>query len=186
MNEHRALAPSPWIRRFVSLVPPGARVLDVAAGHGRHARLLAAQGARVHAVDNDAAALAALAGADRITTQVADLEAGPWPYADATFDAIVVVHYLHRPALGELLRVLKPDALLLYETFATGNEAYGRPSNPAFLLRENELLDVVRERLSVIAFEQGRIDGDRVAVIQRIAAVGRARGWPLPLPAPSS
>jgi hypothetical protein len=76
--------------------------------------------------------------------------------------------------------------LLLNETFATGNEAYGRPSNPAFLLRENELLDVVRERLSVIAFEQGRIDGDRVAVIQRIAAVGRARGWPLPLPAPSS
>lgn len=182
MNEHRPLAPSPWIGRFAPLLPPGAHVLDVAAGHGRHARLLAAQGARVHAVDLDADALGTLAGVSGVATQVADLERGPWPFADATYDAIVVVHYLHRPAFAELLRVLKPDGVLLYETFATGNEAFGRPSNPAFLLRENELLDIVRERLSVIAFEQGRVDGDRVAVLQRIAAIGRARGWPPPLP----
>ena len=182
MNEHRPLAPSPWIRRFAPLLPPAAHVLDVAAGHGRHARLLAAQGARVHAVDLDADALGTLADVSGVATQVADLERGPWPFADATYDAIVVVHYLHRPAFAELLRVLKPDGVLLYETFATGNEAFGRPSNPAFLLRENELLDIVRERLSVIAFEQGRVDGDRVAVLQRIAAIGRARGWPPPLP----
>ncbi|HET8876621.1 MAG TPA: class I SAM-dependent methyltransferase [Casimicrobiaceae bacterium] len=183
MNGHRPLAPSPWICRFAPLLPPGAHVLDVAAGHGRHARWLAAQGARVHAVDIDADALGTLAGVGGVATQVADLEGGPWPFADATYDAIVVVHYLHRPAFAELLRVLKPDGALLYETFATGNEAFGRPSNPAFLLRENELLDIVRERLFVVAFEQGRVDGDRVAVMQRIAAIGRARGWPPPLPA---
>ena len=183
MNEHRSLAPSAWIRRFAPLVPPGAQVLDVAAGHGRHARLLAAQGARVHAVDVDAGALATLEGVSGVSTQVADLEGGAWPFADATFDAIVVVHYLHRPAFAQLLRVLKPGGVLLYETFATGNEAFGRPSNPAFLLCENELFDLVRERMSVIAFEQGRIGGDRIAVVQRIAAIGRARDWPPPLPA---
>jgi SAM-dependent methyltransferase len=182
MNEPRSLAPSPWIRRFAPLVPPGSRVLDVAAGHGRHARLLAAQGARVHAVDLDTDALATLEGVSGVSTQVADLEGGAWPFADATYDAIVVVHYLHRPAFAQLLRVLRPGGVLLYETFATGNEAFGRPSNPAFLLCENELFDLVRERMSVIAFEQGRIGGDRIAVVQRIAAIGRARGWPPPLP----
>ena len=185
MNEHRSMAPSAWVRRFAARVAPDARMLDVAAGHGRHARWLAARGARVHAVDIDRDALSALDGVDRVTTQVADLEARSWPFADAAFDAVVVVYYLHRPALAQLLRVLKPDGVLLYETFATGNEAFGRPSNPDFLLRENELLDVVRERLAIVAFEQGRVDADRVAVLQRIAAVGRARAWPPPLPAPA-
>jgi SAM-dependent methyltransferase len=182
MSESSPLAPSPWVCRFTPLVRPGARVLDVAAGHGRHARWLAAHGARVDAVDRDADALSTLAGVPGVTTHVADLEGPPWPFADATYDAIVVVHYLHRPALAQLLRVLKPDGVLLYETFASGNGAYGRPSNPAFLLREDELLDIVRERLSIVAFEQGRVDAGRTAVIQRIAAIGRARGWPPSLP----
>ena len=179
-----SLVPSAWIQRFAALVPAGARVLDVAAGQGRHARFFAERGARVLAVDIDADAFASLAGVPGVATRVADLEGDPWPFANAAFDAIVVANYLHRAALPHLLESLTPHGALLYETFAAGNEAYGRPSNPAFLLREGELLECVRDRLSIVAFEQGRIGHERVAVVQRIAAVGRARAWPPSLPAP--
>jgi SAM-dependent methyltransferase len=185
MSDHEAVRPSSWIARFASLVRPGGRVLDVASGRGRHARFFAERGAQVTAVDVDADALASLAGVANIATRVADLERDGWPFTDAAFDAIVVANYLHRPLLPHLLATLALDGVLLYETFAVGNEAFGRPSNPAFLLREDELLESVRNRLAVVAFEQGRIvDQDRVAVVQRIAAVGRARRWPALLAPP--
>ena len=176
------LAPSPWMRRFAPLVPRGARVLDVAAGRGRHARLFAAQGAHVLAVDRDAGALAALDAVTGVTTRVADLEDAPWPFAGEVFDAVVVANYLHRPLFSHLLAALAADGALLYETFAAGNERFGRPSNPAFLLASGELADVVRDRLTLVAFEQGLVEGERPAVVQRIAAIGRARPWPPPLP----
>ena len=166
---------SAWIERFAHLVPAGARVLDVAAGRGRHARLFAARGARVLAVDRDADALSTMKDVAGIETLRADLEAGAWPFAGRTFDAIVVTHYLHRPLFDPMLAALAGDGVLLYETFAVGNEAFGRPARPAFLLRENELLDVARDRLRIIAFEQGRIDGERVSIVQRIAAAGLDR-----------
>ncbi len=168
--------------RFAPLVSRGARMLDVAAGHGRHARFFAARGARVVAVDRDASALATLRGQPSIETRVADLEQGSWPFAGETFDAIVVVHYLHRALFPRLIDALAGDGALLYETFAQGNAVYGKPSNPAFLLEPGELLDVARERLVVVAFEQGRIDGEPPAVMQRLAAVGRRRPWPPLLP----
>lgn len=175
--------PSPWIERFAPLVAPGSRVLDVACGHGRHARLFARLGHRVVAIDRDAAALAAIAGEAGVETRELDLETGAAVFAGERFDAIVVVNYLHRPLFGELLGGLAPDGVLLYETFAHGNEAFGRPRNPDFLLAENELLDRVAGALTVVAFEQGLFDapGSR-AVVQRIAAVGRRRPWPPPLP----
>ena len=172
-------APSAWITRYAHLVPPGARVLDVAAGGGRHALFFAARGNRVVAVDRDEGAIAAYADPPRIETRTVDLEAGAWPFLDETFDAIVVVNYLHRAALPRLLTALASDGTLLYETFAAGNEAYGRPSNPDFLLRPGELLDAVRDRLTVVAFEQGLSPNrDSPAVIERIAAVGPTRAWP--------
>ena len=178
-NPHFGLAPSPWIERFAHLVPPGARVLDAAAGHGRHALLFAARGARVTAVDRDAAALATFDVTPGIATRVLDLETGVWPLAGESFDAIVVAHYLHRPALALLVDALAPDGAFLYETFAHGNARYGRPANPDFLLRPYELLDTVRGRLTVVAFEQGIADNHgRTAVVQRIAAVGAGRPWP--------
>ena len=184
MHAHTSLAPSPWIVRFAPLVREGARVLDLACGYGRHARYFAGRGAHVLAVDRDTDALATLDGVSGVTTLAADLEGAPWPFGGAKFDAIVVVNYLHRPLLHPLLDALAPDGVLLYETFAQGNEAYGRPSNPAFLLASGELLDVARGRLAVIAFEQGHVqDAEREAVVQRLAAVGPGRGWPIPLPA---
>ena len=180
---HEALAVCDWVARFAGLVAPGARALDVASGHGRHARWLALRGARVVAVDRDAAALASLDGVQGVTTCVADLESAPWPFPGERFDAIVVTNYLHRPLFAALVDALADDGVLIYETFAQGNERYGRPSNPAFLLAPDELLDRCRGPLRVVAFEQG-VAGDpsRVAVVQRIAAVGPARPWPPPLP----
>ena len=172
-KDHAVLAPSAWITGFAHLVPAHAHVLDLAAGHGRHARA-----ARVLAVDRDAAALATLAGVQGVETTIADLESGAWPLRDARFDAIVVANYLHRPLFPHVLAALADDGVLLYETFAEGNERFGRPSNPGFLLRAGELLDVVRGRLTVVAFEQGEVGGARPAVVQRLAAVGPKRPWP--------
>jgi SAM-dependent methyltransferase len=160
-------------------VTAGARVLDLACGHGRHARHFAARGCHVLAVDRDAVALAALAGLPGIETRRLDLEAGAWPLAGEHFDAIVVANYLHRPSFAPLFDALAADGALLCETFAAGNEAFGRPSNPAFLLQPAELLERVRDRLTVVAFEQGIVAaGDRSCVVQRLAAVGPDRPWP--------
>jgi SAM-dependent methyltransferase len=182
-NDHaERLAPSPWIQRFSPLVPAGSRVLDVACGRGRHARFFAARGCRVVAVDRDAAAIAMLDGVAGVTPVAADLECGAWPFGDERFDAVVVTNYLHRALFEPLLCAVRGNGVLLYETFAAGNEGYGRPSNPDFLLAQGELLTVVRGALTVIAFEQGTVAGNRPVVLQRLAAVGRGRPWPPPLP----
>ena len=184
MSHEHSLAPSPWIARFASLVPRDARVLDLAAGGGRHARLFASRGARVLAVDRDADALQSLSSLPGIETRALDLETGKWPLTGQTFDAIVVANYLHRSLFPHLRAALAPDGVLLYETFAMGNEVYGRPTNPDFLLCRDELLSLasLAPAMTVVAFEQGLVQGaGRSAVVQRLAAVGSSRPWPLPL-----
>jgi len=171
--QHDALAPSAWVCRFARLITAGGAVLDLACGQGRHARLLAGLGYRVEAVDRDHVALAALAGVAGVATRCADVEGAPWPYAAGRFDGIVVSNYLYRPLMGDLLAALRPGGVLIYETFALGNEKLGRPSNPEFLLRPGELLQWVEGRLQVLAFEQGRVESPKPAVIQRICALRR-------------
>ena len=147
--------PSHWVCHWTRLVAPGGAVLDVASGAGRHARWFAAHGHPVTALDRDAAALATMRDDPRITTCVADLEGAPWPLPDrARFAAVVVTNYLHRPLFPRLLEALAPAGVLIYETFAHGNQTVGKPSNPAFLLAPGELLDVVRSRLRVVAFQE--------------------------------
>ncbi len=183
MTAHDAnSSPSLWVRRFSGLVTEGGRVLDVACGRGRHSRWFAARGCRVVAIDRDSAALDELAAVARVTPIAVDLEAGAWPFEGEKFDAVIVTNYLHRALFPHLLRTLAGDGVLLYETFARGNEAYGKPSNPEFLLDEAELLGVVGDSLSIVAFEQGRTELGRPAVVQRLAAVGRGRAWPPDLP----
>ncbi len=169
--------PSPWIARFAPLVAAEGPVLDVACGGGRHLRHFLRLGHPVTGIDRATEGVADLAGRDGVTVVTADLEDGsPWPLpADARFAAVVVTNYLHRPLFPRLLEALAPGGVLLYETFALGNERYGRPSRPDFLLRPGELLDRVQGRLTVVAYEHGLIDIPHPAVIQRIAAVDPRR-----------
>jgi SAM-dependent methyltransferase len=180
MNHSSLSTPSPWVVRFAPLIAAGGEVLDYACGGGRHARALAARGFRVEAVDRDGVALELLAGLPNIQPRVADLETGPWPYAGRRFDAVVVANYLFRPRLAELLGLLGPGGVLIYETFMVGNERFGKPSNPDFLLRPGELLDLTRSAFGVVAFEQGEVDQPKPAMMQRICA--RRGGAPGRLP----
>ena len=157
--------------RFAPLVCPGGTVLDVACGSGRHARFLAAKGCRVLAVDIDAESVRSMDGTAGIETRVADLEGAPWPFSGRRFDGIVVTRYLHRPLLAPLLDAIAPGGVLIYETFAAGNEHYGRPRNPDFLLQPGELLEWTRGHLRVIAFEDLYVDSPKPAMIQRICAL---------------
>ncbi len=172
---HEIDSPSSWVRRWAALIRPGGRVLDVACGHGRHARYLSSLGLAVVGVDRDEAALAALEGIGGVEIRLVDLEAGPWPFAPGEFDGVVVTNYLHRPLFPDLVAALRSAGVLIYETFALGNERYGRPSNPAFLLRPDELLRAV-EPLAVVAFEQGLISEPKQAVMQRVCAVRADKG----------
>ena len=175
-SPHELQTPSPWVARWAALVPAGAEVLDLACGYGRHTRFFASRGCRVLAVDRDAAAVASLAAATGVVTRAADLEAAPWPFAPDSFDAVVVANYLHRPLFGPMIAALRSDGVLIYDTFMVGNERFGRPSNPDFLLRPGELLEVVRGQLEVVAFEQGQVGTPKPAIVQRVCAVKGAAG----------
>jgi SAM-dependent methyltransferase len=170
MEAPRFSLPSPWLVRFAPLFTAGGRILDLACGSGRHATFLASRGHPVEAVDRDATALAGLQGMPGIVSREADLEAGPWPYYGQSFAGIVVCNYLYRPLLPHLIGALGEDGVLIYETFMVGNELFGKPANPAHLLRSGELLELVQRRLSVVAFEQGEVDWPRPAMVQRLCA----------------
>lgn len=171
-------APSVWVNRSLPLIKPGGRVLDVAAGYGRHVRLLRDCGFAVCAVDRDVTALVAFAGPCCEVRRV-DLETDDPSQLGDDYDGVVVTNYLHRPLLPAIARALAPGGVLIYETFARGNESFGTPRNPDFLLRPGELLEAFTT-LTVVAFEQGEVSIPRPAVIQRLAAV---RGPIGPLPA---
>lgn len=168
-------APSPWVARFAPLVRSGGPVLDLACGGGRHSRLFLDRGHGVTAVDRDIAQSRLAEGAQLLG---ADLEDGsPWPLPGRRFAGVVVTNYLWRPLFPHLVEALEPDGVLIYETFALGNEAYGRPRNPDHLLGRGELLRLAGE-LTVVAFEDGVVD-DR-AVVQRLCAVRGAGPYRLP------
>ncbi|MGZ9031368.1 MAG: class I SAM-dependent methyltransferase [Burkholderiaceae bacterium] len=168
---HREEPPSEWIRRFAPLVASCGRVLDLACGAGRHTRLFADRGCRVVAIDREPRLDEDLASRPEVDVRRADLEQGAWPLERERFDAVIVTNYLHRPLFPHILATLAPGGVLLYETFALGNAAFGKPGNPAFLLAPHELLDAFGAELRVVAFEDGYAATPRPAMAQRIAAV---------------
>ncbi|MBI1773082.1 MAG: class I SAM-dependent methyltransferase [Burkholderiales bacterium] len=170
--------PSDWLRRFQHLLLEGSgQVLDLACGTGRNSFYLNSLGLSVLALDRDTHSLPAMLAAG-IATKEHDLELGDagydWPFADHSFAAIVVCNYLHRPLFPHLLASLKPDGLLIYETFAAGNENFGKPSNPAFLLRPGELLAQMQSNpevtMSIVAYEDCYVEQPKPAMVQRICA----------------
>jgi SAM-dependent methyltransferase len=165
---------SPWVQRWSHLVPARGAVLDVACGHGRHLRWFSAQGHPVTGVDRSEEAIAAVAGLGE--TVLADIENGPWPFANRSFDGVVVTNYLWRPLLATIVQSVAPGGVLIYETFAAGNETVGKPSRPDFLLQPGELLRACQD-LRVVAYEEGFLDGPP-RFIQRIAAVRPRSGGP--------
>lgn len=170
---HADVPPSPWVWRFTPLLAPGASVLDVACGRGRHMRWLAQRGHAVTGVDRDAEALAVASAWGR--TVQADIENGPWPFAGQHFGAVVVTNYLWRPLLPTLLDAVEPGGVLLYETFAQGNETVGKPSRPDFLLRTGELLVLCTDAgWRIVAYEDGFLSAPE-RFVQRIAAVRPGR-----------
>ncbi len=142
-------------------------MLDLAAGRGRHALFFAERGHRVTAVDRDVSALAVHPNIEPLQV---DLEDGsPWPLGTRQFGAVVVTNYLHRPLMPALLGAIEPGGVLLYQTFMEGNERFGKPNRPDHLLKDGELLELVRGKFSVTAYE-ARLINDPMAMVQRIAA----------------
>ena len=164
------LAASAWVLRFAPLIRPGAEVLDLACGSGRHVRALAAAGHRVLGVDRDALALHSLRGLPGVRTLQADLENAPWPLHQR-FGAVVVTNYLWRELLPHIVRSVDEGGVLIYETFALGQQTVGRPAREEFLLRPGELLEAVRGELRVVAFEDGFQAMPGPVFVQRICAV---------------
>lgn len=171
---HPGSPPSAWVVRFAGLVPEGSTVLDLACGAGRHTRFFAERGHPVVAVDRDLRGIEHLRGNPLVVGEELDLEDGrPFPFAGRKFGAVVVANYLYRPVLGDLVEAVGPRGALIYETFARGNERFGAPKNPDFLLEPGELLDVARPALEVVAYEDLVVDQPKPAAVQRMAAVRR-------------
>ena len=183
---HGAEPPSAWVQRWSHLVAPRGVVLDVACGHGRHARWFYERNHPLALVDRSQAAIESIAFPAHtgrrvddvvdVVAVVADIENGPWPFAGRQFAAVVVTNYLWRPLMPTLLESLEPGGVLIYETFTQGHETIGKPSRPDFLLRPGELLDVC-SGLRVVAFEDGfqeTAGGSAQRFVQRIAAVREA------------
>ena len=166
------VGPSAWGQTHAAKIVPGGRVLDYACGSGRHAIWMAKQGFDVVAIDRDQASLDQIKSQQAsIRTENIDLEAATWSLDHlGTFDAVVVTNYLYRPFLKKLPTLLNSQGVLIYETFALGNEAFGKPSNPDFLLKPNELLGF-SENMQILAFEDRLIDEPKPACIQRVCAV---------------
>jgi SAM-dependent methyltransferase len=163
--------PSAWVQSHAGLVAPGGTVLDLAAGGGRRTRHFNNLGYRVTALDRDATGLGDFARRG-VEVMVADLEDGsPWPLGAREFDGIVVTNYLHRPLFPRLSSALTPGGVLIYETFGIGNERFGKPSNPNFLLRPGELLAFAAAHgLQVLAYACGEVADPKRAITQRMVA----------------
>ena len=175
-NRHAGIdTPSKWVTRFAALAPPGGAVLDVACGGGRHGRFFLERGHAVTLIDRDVSGVRDLVAREAVEIVEADLEAEPgWPFGDRRFACIVVTNYLWRPLLPVLAGAVETGGVLIYETFALGNEAYSRPRSPDHLLRPGELLEAFGEALQVVAYEHGVHNDPKPRVIQRIAAVNHA------------
>lgn len=167
---HGPTDPSSWVARFTPLIKTEGTVLDLACGDGRHTRFLREAGLRVVAADIDTTGLDDLAEEPDVEVYEADLELGDWPFVHRKFDGVVITNYIHRPHFPYLRQTLAAGGVLIIETFGAGNEQFGRPRNPDFLLQPGELLREFADTFTIVAYEHGYESSPRPAVRQRICA----------------
>ena len=161
-----------WVKKYAARIPSSKLVLDLACGSGKNTRFLLESGYNVVALDRDVSRLADISHNQNLEIYEFDLETGSkFPFYKREFSGIVVTNYLYRPILDDLTTALGFGGVLIYQTFMVGNEAYGRPNNPNFLLKKNELKDVFEKQLDVIAFEEGYVQIPKPAMVQRICAI---------------
>lgn len=176
-HQELSVPASDWVQTHASKIKAGGRVLDYACGSGRHAVWLAKQGFQVMAIDRDLASLQQINSQHpdlAIQTEAIDLETDTWSLDHSShlgqFDAVIVTNYLYRPFLQKLPNLLNSQGVLIYETFAIGNEAFGKPSNPDFLLKPNELLGFA-SNMRILAYEDLTVTQPKPACVQRVCAV---------------
>ena len=164
------LKPSNWIINQVDALEISKKnnILDFASGNGRHAINLVKSYSRITAIDKDVNKLNLYKNTENINTICFDLETDEeWPLGKESFDVIIVTNYLYRPRIKELTSLLKKDGFLFYETFAVGNEKYGKPTNPAYLLKKRELINIFKNKFEIIYYFQGKVVSDKISIIQR-------------------
>jgi len=172
MTNHEINLPSEWVTRFATLISPGGKVLDLASGQGRHTKFLLKSGFKVTSLDANISGLEKIADKRRLEIVHADLEnCQSWPLGQRRFSGLIVTNYLHRPLFPHIIASLGENGVLIYETFAMGNQNYGKPSNPEFLLKPGELLAEVFGKLKIIAYEEGLNQTPKMSVKQRICAI---------------
>ncbi len=182
------LLPSSWVARYSALILPGGKVLDLACGSGRHSFFLADRGFKVVATDIDVSAITGLDSDHRLEILPADLEddspqLSAWPFPSGSFAGIIVTNYLYRPLFPLLADALSDNGILIIETFAKGNERFGKPSNPRFLLEPGELLAAFSPILNIVAYQHGIDQEPHPAVRQRLCA---RKGKPEPVCLPTT
>ncbi len=171
MQGHNNQNVSAWVRRHVGRITPASSILDLACGSGRHTRYLANLGHHVTALDIDLSGVTDLTNDDMIELVEHDLENSPWPFSGRHFHGIVVTNYHHRPLYPNLAAALAHQGTLIYATFASGNEQFGRPGNPDFLLKPGELINSFATDLRIVAYDHGRVEAPRPAIRQRLCAI---------------
>ena len=163
--------PLPFIAKWLPDDLKAMNVLDYACGGGRHGKLAMERGAHVTFADIDLEGLSEFAINENVSLLQADLEdERRWPFKGRQYDVVIVTNYLYRPRLSDIFELVKPGGIILYRTFAQGNEVFGRPKNPEFLLQTNELHGVAQKNFSILHYEQGEVDTPNPAVIQRLVA----------------
>ncbi len=188
--DHNSRPPSDWVAALLPHVTgePANTLLDVACGDGRHLSLARQRGYVSTGMDRDVSQVAGFFQVGTtypddpqppvfVTLYQCDLETSArWPIAGQTFDVVIVTNYLHRPRLHDIIAAVAADGMLIYETFAVGQQRFGRPSNPEFLLQPGELLRVVHPNLTPFFYEHTQLNQpDRI--VQRIVAVGPKHPW---------
>ena len=162
---------SEWVRRFYGQIPKNGLILDLAGGSGRHTRFLTQKGFKLLLLDNDIAKAKDLQDVENIVLMEYDLEDGSTlPFPKSSFQGVVVTNYLYRPIFPQLLNLLDDGGILIYETFAVGNEKYGRPTNPDYLLKSGELISLVSPQMRIIAYEECLVRRPTKAYVQRLTA----------------